>query len=60
VANFRVVLRTSLGFAGLGVGSSVFGSGVVALLLVLQGLPNDVGEIGPVIFRRRGRRSRGR
>jgi adenylate cyclase len=46
VSNFRVVLRTSLGFAGLGVGSSVAGSGVVALLLVLQGLPKDVGDHG--------------
>ncbi|MEQ0561554.1 adenylate/guanylate cyclase domain-containing protein [Amycolatopsis sp. NEAU-NG30] len=46
VGNFRVVLRTSLGFAGLGVGSSVAGSGVVALLLLLQGLPKDVGDRG--------------
>ncbi|HWD07338.1 MAG TPA: adenylate/guanylate cyclase domain-containing protein [Amycolatopsis sp.] len=43
---FRLVLRTSLGFAGLGVGSSVAGSAVVALLLFLQGLPADVGDRG--------------
>ncbi|MGK3199686.1 adenylate/guanylate cyclase domain-containing protein [Amycolatopsis sp. MEPSY49] len=49
VKNFRVVLRTSLGFAGLGVGSSVAGSGVVALLLLLQGLPGDVGDRGWVL-----------
>ena len=41
---FGLVLRTSLGFAALGVGSSVAGSGVVALLLLLQGLPSEVGE----------------
>jgi adenylate cyclase len=46
---FRVVLRTSLGFAGLGLGSSVAGSGVVALLLLLEGLPNDVGDRGWVL-----------
>ena len=46
MARFRVVLRTSLGFAALGVGSSVAGSGVVALLLFLQGLPKDVGDRG--------------
>jgi len=46
---FRVVLRTSLGFAVLGVGSSVCGSGVVALLLLLQGLPGDVGDRGWVL-----------
>ncbi len=46
---FRVVLRTSLGFAGLGLGSSVAGSGVVALLLLLQGLPNDVGDRGWIL-----------
>ncbi|MGC7100359.1 adenylate/guanylate cyclase domain-containing protein [Amycolatopsis lurida] len=43
---FPLLLRTSLGFAGLGVGSSVCGSGVVFLLLVLQGIPHDVGEHG--------------
>ncbi|GAA3537101.1 adenylate/guanylate cyclase domain-containing protein [Amycolatopsis ultiminotia] len=46
---FRLVLRTSLGFAGLGVGSSVAGAGVVALLLLLQGLPGDVGDRGWVL-----------
>ncbi|WP_328446228.1 adenylate/guanylate cyclase domain-containing protein [Amycolatopsis sp. NBC_00438] len=46
---FRVVLRTSLGFAGLGLGSSVAGSGVVALLLLLQGLPSDVGDRGWIL-----------
>jgi adenylate cyclase len=39
---FRVVLRTSLGFATLGIGSSVFGAGVVFLLLALQGIPRDM------------------
>jgi len=48
-ARFRVVLRTSLGFAALGVGSSVCGSGVVALLLLVQGLPGDVGDRGWVL-----------
>ncbi|WP_033290879.1 adenylate/guanylate cyclase domain-containing protein [Amycolatopsis jejuensis] len=43
---FRLVLRTSLGFAALGAGSSVAGAGVVALLLLLQGLPEDVGDRG--------------
>lgn len=38
------MLRTSLGFAALGLGSSVCGSGVVALLLLVQGLPSEVGE----------------
>lgn len=36
------MLRTSLGFAALGAGSSVCGSGVVFLLLALQGMPSDV------------------
>ncbi|MFC4085171.1 adenylate/guanylate cyclase domain-containing protein [Amycolatopsis samaneae] len=49
LGRFRVVLRTSLGFAALGVGSSVCGSGVVALLLLLQGLPSDVGDHGWVL-----------
>ena len=48
-ARFRVVLRTSLGFAALGVGSSVCGSGVVASLLLVQGLPGDVGDRGWVL-----------
>ncbi|ATY16953.1 adenylate/guanylate cyclase domain-containing protein [Amycolatopsis sp. AA4] len=46
---FRLVLRTSLGFAALGVGSSVAGAGVVALLLLLQGLPADVDDRGWVL-----------
>lgn len=46
---FQVVLRTSVGFAVLGVGSSVCGSGVVALLLLLQGLPGDVGDRGWIL-----------
>ncbi|MFF0147628.1 adenylate cyclase [Amycolatopsis sulphurea] len=46
---FRLVLRTSLGFAALGVGSSVAGAGVVALLLLLQGLPADVGSNGWIL-----------
>ncbi|MYW97168.1 adenylate/guanylate cyclase domain-containing protein [Amycolatopsis rubida] len=46
---FRLVLRTSLGFAALGVGSSVAGAGVVALLLLLQGLPEDVDDRGWVL-----------
>jgi adenylate cyclase len=44
LARFRVVLRTGLGFVTLGVGSSVLGAAVVALLLVLQGLPSDVAD----------------
>lgn len=44
LGRFRLVLRTSLGFAALGLVSSVAGSGVVALLLVLQGTPDDVGD----------------
>jgi adenylate cyclase len=44
LGRFRLVLRTSLGFAVLGLGSSVAGSGVVALLLALQGAPNEVGD----------------
>ena len=43
------MLRTSLGFATLGIGSSVCGSGVVALLLVLQGMPREVGDRGWVL-----------
>ncbi|GHF59517.1 adenylate cyclase [Amycolatopsis bartoniae] len=39
----RVALRTALGFVVLGVGSSVCGAAAVALLLVLQGLPADMG-----------------
>ncbi|WP_326567678.1 adenylate/guanylate cyclase domain-containing protein [Amycolatopsis rhabdoformis] len=46
---FRLVLRTSLGFAALGIGSSVAGSGVVALLLLLEGLPADVGDRGWIL-----------
>jgi adenylate cyclase len=46
---FRLVLRTSLGFAALGLGSSVAGVAVVALLLVLQGLPGDAGDLGEVL-----------
>lgn len=42
-ARLRTVLRTSLGFAALGVGSSVCGAGVVFLLLNLQGIPSEVG-----------------
>lgn len=38
------VLRTSIEFVGLGVGSSVFGSGVVGLLLALKGIPSDLGN----------------
>jgi adenylate cyclase len=49
LGRFRLVLRTSLGFALLGVGSSVCGSGVVALLLIFQGLPGDVGDRGWVL-----------
>jgi adenylate cyclase len=41
---FRVALRTAVGFVVLGVGSSVFGAAAVALLLVLQGLPADMGS----------------
>ncbi|RZQ62184.1 adenylate/guanylate cyclase domain-containing protein [Amycolatopsis suaedae] len=41
---FPLVLRTSLGFAALGVGSSVCGSGVVFLLLTLQGSPRDIDQ----------------
>lgn len=40
---FRIALRTGLGFVALGVGSSVCGAAAVALLLVLQGLPADMG-----------------
>ncbi|WP_236790014.1 adenylate/guanylate cyclase domain-containing protein [Amycolatopsis sp. GM8] len=40
----RVALRTALGFVVLGVGSSVCGAAAVALLLVLQGLPADMGR----------------
>ncbi|WP_020668818.1 adenylate/guanylate cyclase domain-containing protein [Amycolatopsis nigrescens] len=43
-ARFRLALRTSLGFAALGIGSSVCGAGVVALLLLLQGIPAEVGD----------------
>lgn len=39
-----MTLRTALGFVGLGVGSSLFGAAAVALLLVLQGLPADMGR----------------
>ncbi|MFI6301061.1 adenylate/guanylate cyclase domain-containing protein [Amycolatopsis thailandensis] len=48
-SRFRLVLRTSLGFAALGLGSSVCGAGVVALLLLLQGLPSEVGEDGWIL-----------
>ncbi|OZM73259.1 adenylate/guanylate cyclase domain-containing protein [Amycolatopsis antarctica] len=48
-ARFRAALRTSLGFAVLGVGSSVIGSAVVFLLLVLQGIPGDTGDRGWVL-----------
>ncbi|TNC20878.1 adenylate/guanylate cyclase domain-containing protein [Amycolatopsis alkalitolerans] len=41
---FRIALRTALGFVTLGVGSSVCGAAAVALLLVLQGLPEDLGS----------------
>ncbi|MFI6026409.1 adenylate/guanylate cyclase domain-containing protein [Amycolatopsis magusensis] len=43
---FPLLLRTSLGFAALGIGSSVCGSGVVFVLLALQDIPHDVGEHG--------------
>jgi adenylate cyclase len=46
---FRLVLRTSLGFAALGLGSSVAGSGVVALLLVFQGIPSEIGGRGWIL-----------
>ena len=49
LGRFRQVLRTSLGFAALGLGSSVAGSGVVALLLVLQGMPREIGDQGWVL-----------
>ncbi|WP_199430857.1 adenylate/guanylate cyclase domain-containing protein [Qaidamihabitans albus] len=39
---FRTVLRTSLGFAALGFGSSFCGAGVVFLLLTLQGIPQHM------------------
>lgn len=42
-ARFRTVLRTSLGFAVLGFGTSFLGAGVVLLLLLLQGIPADIG-----------------
>ncbi|WP_243859663.1 adenylate/guanylate cyclase domain-containing protein [Amycolatopsis arida] len=41
---FRTVLRTSLGFAALGIGASVCGAGVVFLLLAMQGIPREVGS----------------
>lgn len=41
---FRVALRTAFGFVALGLGSSVLGTAAVALLLVLQGLPADMGS----------------
>lgn len=44
LGRFRLVLRTSLGFAALGVGSSVCGSGVVALLLFFEGTPHELGD----------------
>ena len=44
LARFRVALRTSLGFAALGFGSSVIGSAVVFLLLRLLGIPAEVGD----------------
>ncbi|EHR59164.1 adenylate/guanylate cyclase domain-containing protein [Saccharomonospora cyanea] len=37
------MLRTSLGFATIGLGTSVCGAGLVLLLLTLQGLPDDLG-----------------
>ncbi|GAA1952583.1 adenylate/guanylate cyclase domain-containing protein [Amycolatopsis minnesotensis] len=43
-SRFRLVLRTGIGFAVLGFGSSVVGAGVVALLLLLQGTPGDIGD----------------
>ncbi|MEC3981917.1 adenylate/guanylate cyclase domain-containing protein [Amycolatopsis sp. H20-H5] len=49
LGRFRLVLRTSLGFAALGLGSSVCGSGVVALLLFLQGLPREIGDRGWIL-----------
>ncbi|MDT7726483.1 MAG: adenylate cyclase [Actinomycetota bacterium] len=42
-------MRTSLGFAAVGLGSSVCGSGVVALLLVLQGMPREIGGRGWIL-----------
>src|SRR5699024_7615566 len=45
-SRFRVVLRTSLGFAGLGIGSSVCGAAVSGLMLTLQGLPGVFGQHG--------------
>lgn len=45
----RTVLRTSLGFALLGFLSSFCGAGVVFLLLVLQGIPQDVDGRGWVL-----------
>lgn len=41
-----MVLRTSLGFAGLGIGSSVCGAAVSGLMLTLQGLPGVFGDHG--------------
>lgn len=47
---FRVVLRTGLGFAGLGVGSSVCGAAVSGIMLTLQGLPGVIGDHGIVLL----------
>ncbi|WP_158888582.1 adenylate/guanylate cyclase domain-containing protein [Amycolatopsis anabasis] len=48
-ARFRLALRTGLGFAALGFGSSAGGSGVVALLLLLQGMPRQIGGNGWIL-----------
>jgi adenylate cyclase len=49
LSRFRQVLRTSLGFAALGIGTSVCGAGVVALLLLVQGTPKEVGDRGWIL-----------
>lgn len=48
-ARLRTVLRTGLGFVALGFGTSFCGAGVVLLLLVLQGIPADVGDRGWIL-----------
>ncbi|WP_408640377.1 adenylate/guanylate cyclase domain-containing protein [Saccharomonospora xinjiangensis] len=40
----RTVLRASLGFATIGLGTSFCGAGLVLLLLWLQGLPEGLGQ----------------
>ncbi|WP_082245311.1 adenylate/guanylate cyclase domain-containing protein [Saccharomonospora azurea] len=44
------VLRTSLGFAAIGFGTSLCSAGLVLLLLSLQGLPDDLGPGRQVIL----------